>query len=136
MPSGRCHFSQNGVVQVPLRSSLQGHRDILPLGLLPLGLRVLDEFLSFCCMKELGEGFGCVDFARFIDIVSETAIVSFRTLPVTFPFPTFLIDFHCSRCFILGFLTTALDSKFPFLASKFFIRKFWSILLFTIVFNL
>ena len=44
---------------------MQGHRDILPLGLLPLGLRVLDVFLSFCCMKEFGDGFGCVIFARF-----------------------------------------------------------------------
>ena len=33
----------------------QGHRDILPLGLFPLGLRVLDAFLSFCCMKEFGD---------------------------------------------------------------------------------
>ena len=26
--------------------------------LLPLGLRVLDVFLSFCSMKEFGDGFG------------------------------------------------------------------------------
>ena len=34
------------------------------LGLLPLGLLVLDAFLSLCRVEELGEGFGCVVFAR------------------------------------------------------------------------
>ena len=38
--------------------------NILPLGLLPLGLLVFDEFLQFCRVEDLGEGFGCVDFAR------------------------------------------------------------------------
>ena len=33
---------------------------------LPLGLRVLDGFRSFCCMKEFGHGFGCVIFARLL----------------------------------------------------------------------
>ena len=33
-------------------------------GLFPVGLRVLDVFLSLCCMKEFGDGFGCVIFAR------------------------------------------------------------------------
>ena len=45
---------------------LQGCRDILPLGLLTLGLLVLDAFLSFCRMKKLGEGFGYVNFARLL----------------------------------------------------------------------
>ena len=67
---------------------MQGHRNILLLGLFPLGLRVLDAFLSFCRVEELGEGFGCVVFCTLIDIVSENAIVSFRTLPVGFPLPT------------------------------------------------
>ena len=66
---------------------MQGHRYILQLGLLPLRLRVLDAFLSFCCMKEFGDGFDCVIFP-LINIVTETTIVSFRTLPVGFPLPT------------------------------------------------
>ena len=33
-------------------------------GFLPLGLLVLDAFLSFCRVEELGEGFGCVIFPR------------------------------------------------------------------------
>ena len=61
---------------------------MLALGLLPLGLRVLDAFLSFCCMKEFGDVFDCVIFPRLFDIVAETAIVSFHTLPVGFPLPT------------------------------------------------
>ena len=60
----------------------------LPLGLLPLGLRVLDDFRSFCCMKEFGDGFDGVTFPMLIHIVAETAIVSFHTLPVGFPLPT------------------------------------------------
>ena len=43
---------------------------------LPLGLRVLDAFLSLCCMKEFGDGFGWCHFCTLIDIVAETAIVS------------------------------------------------------------
>ena len=31
-----------------------------------LGLRLLDAFLSFCCMKELGDGFGCVIFEHWL----------------------------------------------------------------------
>ena len=38
-------------------------------------------------MKELGEGFDGVTFPR-VSIVTETAIVSFRTLPVSIPLPT------------------------------------------------
>ena len=36
---------------------MQGHRDILPLGLLPLELQVLNGFRSFYRMKEFGDGF-------------------------------------------------------------------------------
>ena len=32
----------------------------------PLGLRVLDAFFTLCRVEELGEGFGCVDFARLL----------------------------------------------------------------------
>ena len=68
-------------------------------------------------------------FCTLIDIVSETAIVSFRTLPVGFPLPTIsktsLYTLFCS----LILEVTAFVSKFPFLASKFLIRRFCSILL-------
>ena len=113
----------------PVRLSLQSNRDILPLGLLPLGLRVLDAFLSLCHVEELGEGFGYVDFARLLIFVSDTAIVSFRTLPVGFPLPTIsqtsLFTLFCplildhGACFIIsisGFEVlhsqTALDTSF------------------------
>ena len=59
--TGGCHFSQNEI-----GASSCGSRNILPLGLFPLGLRVLDAFLSFCRVEGLGEGFGCVDFARLL----------------------------------------------------------------------
>ena len=62
------------------------------MGLFPLGLRVLDDFRSFCCMKEFGDGFDGVTFPRLF-IVAETAIVSFHTLPVGFPLPTILQEF-------------------------------------------
>ena len=43
----------------------------------PLGLRVLDDFRSFCCMKEFGDGFDGVTFPRlFIScncLLSHTA---------------------------------------------------------------
>ena len=87
---------------------MQGHRDILPLGLLPLGLRVLDVFCSFCCMKEFGDGFDGVIFSTLNDIVAETAIVSFYTLPVGFPLPTIsknsLYTLFCSLIFDHGVL--------------------------------
>ena len=74
-------------------------------------------------------------FCTLILVVSETAVVSFRTLPSAFHCQQYT-RLLCSRCFTVWFLTTALVSKFPFLASKFFILKVCSILLFTIVFNL
>ena len=39
-------------------------------------------------MKEFGDGFDGELFSTLIDIVAETAIVSFHTLPVGFPLPT------------------------------------------------
>ena len=39
-------------------------------------------------MKEFGDGFDGATFSTLIDIVAETAIVSFHTLPVGFPLPT------------------------------------------------
>ena len=44
-------------------------------------------------MKEFGDGFGCVIFARLLTSVTETTIVSFRALPVGFPLPTFSKNF-------------------------------------------
>ena len=44
---------------------LASHRDILPLRLLPLGLRVLDAFRSLCCMKQFGDVFDCVIFHAY-----------------------------------------------------------------------
>ena len=81
-------------------------RDILPLGLLPLGLLALDAFSTFCRMKELGEGFGCVDFARLF--------ISCRKLQLS-PFEHCPLASHCQqsprvlcpRCFVPLFLTAA-----------------------------
>ena len=92
------------------------------LGLLPLGLRVLDTFLSFCRMKELGDAFGCVTFPRFF--------ISWRKLQLS-PKEHCPLAFHCQqspgvlcpRCFITWFLTTAFVWKFPFLATQFLIRS-------------
>ena len=39
-------------------------------------------------MKEFGDGFDGETFPTLIDIVAETAIVSFHTLPVGFLLPT------------------------------------------------
>ena len=86
--SGGCHFSQYGVVQVHLRYSMHGHRDFLPLVLFPLGLRVLDAFLSFCRMKELGERFGCVNFARLFISWRKLQLSPFEHCPLAFPLPT------------------------------------------------
>ena len=67
---------------------MQGHRDILPLGLVPLGLRVLDDFRSFCCMKECGDGFDGVTFPRLFKSWRKLQLSPFHTLPVGFPLPT------------------------------------------------
>ena len=77
---------------------MQGHRDVLPLGLLPLGLRVLDDFRSLCCMKEFGDGFDGVIFPRLL--------ISWRKLQLS-PFTHCPLVSHCqnsprilcARCF-------------------------------------
>ena len=58
-----------------------------PLGLLPLGLRVLDAFHILLRRRSWRRVRLC-QFCTLIDIVTETASVSFRTLPVGFPLPT------------------------------------------------
>ena len=88
---------------------MHGSRAIFPLGLLPPGLPVLDAFFTLCCVEDLGEGFGCVDFARLF--------ISCRKLQVS-PFERCPLAFHCKHSLI------------PFLASKFFIRKVCPILSF------
>ena len=56
------------------------------LGLLPLGLRVLDAFRLLCCMKEFGDGFDDATFPRFF--------ISWRKLQLS-PFTHFVHAF-CS----------------------------------------
>ena len=58
------------------------------LGFFPLGLRVLDTFLSFCCMKELGDGFGCVDFARLFISCGKLQLSPLEHCPLAFQLPT------------------------------------------------
>ena len=52
-----------------------------------MGLRVVDVFLSLCCMTEVGDGFNC-HFSTVINFVTETATASCRALSVGFPLPT------------------------------------------------
>ena len=58
------------------------------------GTSVLDGFRSLCCMKEYWDGFDGVTFSTQNDIVAETAIVSFHTLPVRFQLPTISKNFE------------------------------------------
>ena len=76
-------------------------------------------------MKEFGDGFDGVTFTTLIDIVAETAIVSFHTLPIGFPLPT-----NCNNLSTL-FYSLTLDHGVTFL-----FRISCSILLFTKAFNL
>ena len=102
---------------------MQGHREILPLGLFPLGLRVLDEFLSLCCMKEFGDGIRLCHFCTLVNIVTETTIVSFGTLPVGFPLPTIsknsLYTLFCSLILDKGVLLIISFSGAKILISNF-----------------
>ena len=77
----------------------------------------LYAFRSFCCIKEFGDGFGCVIFARFL--------TSCRKLQVS-PLEHCPLNSHCQSPRVLflftRFCTLILDhgawSKFPCLASK------------------
>ena len=111
------------LMQVPLRSSLQGHRHILPLGLFPLVLRVVDACRSFCCMKEFGDVFDCVIFPRLL--------ISWRKLQLS-PFTHCPLVSHCqqsprilcTRCFVPWFMTTAFFSKISISGAKILISNF------------
>ena len=105
------------------------------LGLLPLGLRVLDGFRSLCRMKEFRDGFDGVTFPRLFASWRKLQLSPFTHCPLVShcqQSPRIL----CTRCFVPWFLTTAFFSKFPFLLPKFLFRISCSILLFIIVFNL
>ena len=67
---------------------MHGNRNILPLGILPLSLLVLDAFLTLCCVEDLGEGSDCVDFARLF--------ISCRKLQWS-PFDHCPVAFHCQQ---------------------------------------
>ena len=101
-----------------------------------MGFRVLDAFRSFCCMKEFGDVFDCVNFSTLIHIVTETAIVSFRRLPVELPLPTIsensLYTLFCSLIIDHGVLLEISISVPKIIISNFFLDTSFL----TIVFNL
>ena len=101
----------------------------------PLGLRVFYAFRSFCCIKEFGDGFGCVIFARFWTSWRKLQVSPLEHCPLNSHCQSPRVLF-CSRGFVPWFLTTALVQNFHVWPQKLFILKFWSILLLTIVFNL
>ena len=68
--------------------SLQSYRDILPLGLFLLVLQVLGRFFLILLHERIRRWIRLCHFSTLIDIVTETAIVSFHTLPVDFPLST------------------------------------------------
>ena len=106
-----------------------------PTGLLPLGLRVLDAFLTLCCAEDPGEGFGCVDFARLSSSCRKLQLSPSEHCPWAYHCPQ-SPRLLCSRCFTHDSWARRLFHNSHILASKFFTLKFCSILLFDIVFNL
>ena len=59
----------------------------------PLGPRVLEAFLSFCCMKEFGDGFDGVIFPRLLISWRKLRLSPLSTLPVGLPIAKNLQDF-------------------------------------------
>ena len=98
------------------------------------GLRILDAFLSFCCMNELGEGFGCVDFARILISCRKLQLSPSGTLPVGFPLPTVSKN-SLSSLFCHLILDQGVFYNFHFRHQNSY-RTSCSIHLFTIVLNL
>ena len=102
---------------------------------LPLGLRVLDDFRSLCCMKEFGDGFDGELFPHLF--------ISWRKLQLS-PFTHCPLVSHChqsprilcTRCFRSLILDHGVPLKISTSGPKFLFRISCSILLFTIVFNL
>ena len=102
-------------------------------GTLSSGLRILDAFLSFCCMNELGEGFGCVDFARILISCRKLQLFLLEHCPLAShcqQSPRIL----CPRCFVIWFLIRAFYN-FHFRHQNSY-RTSCSIHLFTIVLTL
>ena len=102
---------------------MQGHRYIEPLGLLPLGLRVLDVFRSSCCMKEFGDVFDCVIFPRLL--------ISWRKLQLS-PLEHCPLILHCqqsprvlcTRCFVPWILDHGVSFIIPVSGAKILISNF------------
>ena len=67
---------------------MQGHRDFLPLGLLASGTSGSRWFSLTLLHERIRRRIWWCHFSTFIDIVTETTIVSSRTLPDGFPLPT------------------------------------------------
>ena len=84
---------------------------------------------SRCIFHTLPRRRSGVDFARSFVSCRKLQLSLFEHCPLPFHCQQSL-GLLCSRCLALWFLTTALVSKFPFLASKFFIVKLCSILFF------
>ena len=88
------------------QEELFGHEEdlricpLVPLGLLPLGLRVLDGFRSLCRMKECGDGFDGELFPRlFISWRRKLQLSPFTHCPLVShcqQSPRIL----CTRCFV------------------------------------
>ena len=78
---GGCHVSQNELLQV-------GHRYVLPLGAPSPGTSGSRCFSFILRHERIPRRIRLCHFSTLIDIVAETAVVSFRTLPVGLPLST------------------------------------------------
>ena len=65
----------------------------------PIGLLVLDAYFTFCCVEDLGEGFGCVDFARLSLSCRKLQLSPFTHCPLVFHCQK-SPRLRCSRCFV------------------------------------
>ena len=85
----------------------------------PLGLRVLDAFLSFRCMKEFGDEFGCDIFARLLKSWRKLQLSPLEHCPLAShcqQSPRIL----CPRCFVpwildhgVSFIISVPGAKIP-----------------------
>ena len=101
---------------------MRGHRDILPLGLFSSGTSGSRRFSFILLHERIRRWIWLCHFCTFIDIVTETAIVSFGTLPVGFPLPTIsknsLSKLFCSLIFYHGVSFIISVSGFKILNSQ------------------